>query len=317
MKTAGLNLSGFAAAVGLSTAIGGLPTGAGPSGFAFSPTDEQPAQGGAPGSSVRDASGHSVSIRPYRRIVSASATADELLLDLCEPDRIAAFTPYTDRARAFRFAGKPTVQLHDLEGILSLGPDLVLVSGNGDMQPILRLREVGVNLFDLGDARGMSTLVPNIHEIAALVGHPERGDRFALDFVSAMATVAADIPSSGRRRAMYLSVYGGRLFGGASGTSYDDVIAAAGLVEAAAGYRDWPTYAPDDVLAIDPDVIVTTTAMRDRICEHAGLSGLRACGAAGRIVEIQSALLSDAGPDMLSAAQAVRLAVYGPPGGVR
>jgi iron complex transport system substrate-binding protein len=254
--------------------------------------------------------------RDYRRIVSGSTVADALLLELCEPNRVVAFTAYSARSSAqrYRFAGKPAIDsIGDLEGILALHPDLVLINGTGDRRAIARLREAGLMVFDLGEMRGLSTLVPNIHDVAEILGHPERGERFARAIVEQMKTIGADVPWPRRRRAMYLSVYGGNLFGAAEATSYHDVLVASGLLEAAAGYRDWPQYTAEQILILDPDVIVTNAGMRPRICEHAGLAALRACESTDGVVELDGDLLGDPGPSMVDAARALRVAAYGSP----
>ncbi|WP_394834746.1 ABC transporter substrate-binding protein [Pendulispora rubella] len=250
----------------------------------------------------------------YARIASASLLTDHLLLALCEPERIVAFTQYSanEHARGFRFQGKATIAAtNDIEAILALHPDLLLVSSLGDPRPVARLREAGLAVYDLGEMHGMSTFVPNIREVAAIVGAPERGERLVESFVASMKAVAADVPPASRKRGMYLAVYGGRFFGGATGTSYHDVISAAGLLDAASSYRDWPDYSSEQVLALDPDVILTNDDMRLRICEHAGLEGLRACASPGGIVELDRDLLVDPGLGMLEAAQRARRAVYG------
>lgn len=251
----------------------------------------------------------------YAHIASASSLADHLLLELCEPERIAAFTHYseTERARGYRFQGKPTIaSTNNLEAILALHPDLLFMSSIGDPRPVTRLREAGIAVYDLGEMRGLATFIPNIREIAAIVGAPERGERLVQSFLASMKAVAADVPAATRKRGMYLVVYGGRFFGGTTGTSYHDVLASAGLVDAAASsYRDWPDYSTEQILALDPEIILTAEEMRPRICEHAGLAGLRACASPGGIVELDRELAVDPGLGMLEAAQRVRRAVYG------
>ena len=247
----------------------------------------------------------------YVRIASLSSVADEILIELCEPDRVVVFNSAQTSTKVYRFKGKPALVSGDLEQLLTLRPDLVFVSLFGDPRPAQRMRDAGLVVFDLGEMRGLTTLIPNIREIAAAIGHPERGERFARSLLAEMGAVAADVPPSSRKRGIYLSIYGARLFGGSLGTSYDDVLVSAGLVDAAASYGNWPQYSTEQVLALDPDVIVTNEGMRARICEHAGFGELRACAAPERIVEIESALMGDSGPAMLEAAQAVRLGAYG------
>jgi iron complex transport system substrate-binding protein len=250
----------------------------------------------------------------YSRIASTDPVADGILLELCEPERIVAFAPAFARADAFRFQGKSTARLDDLESQLALHPDLVIAGGVGESRAVARLREAGIAVHELGEPHGVDTLVRNIESLARLLGCPERGRRLAADFVDALRTTAADVPPGHRPRAMYLGSYGGRFFGGGEGSSYHDVLVSAGLTDAAANFRGWPSYLPEQVLQIDPDVIVTADGQRERICGTQALSRLRACTTTHGVVEVEGSLLSDPGLSMLRAARTVRTAVFGRPG---
>src|SRR5262249_25067853 len=77
----------------------------------------------------------------YQRIASASVVADEILLQLCDPQRIVAFTEYskTDAPSPQRFAGKPGIRnLEDIEAIAALRPDLLIVHEVSDRRQIDR-----------------------------------------------------------------------------------------------------------------------------------------------------------------------------------
>lgn len=267
--------------------------------------------------SLADATGHRVPLAHYERILSAGMLSDRLLLDLCEPGRIVGFSDHsTERSSwAHRFAGKPTVaDLGDLEQVLELAPDLVLVNHIGDPRRVARLREHGLDVFDLGAMKGLRTLVSDIREVATLLGHPERGERYVARLVQRLRAVAADIPPERRRRALYVSIHGTRLYGGTRGTSYHDMLRFAGLVDvAAARDRGWPAYDAEDLLALDPPLVVTGLGMRERLCRHPGLGRLRACRDPQGIIELPDGLLSDPGPGMLAAAERLRRRVYGPP----
>jgi iron complex transport system substrate-binding protein len=311
---AALNSGAFALALGLSTSVAWLPW---LSSLRRSqePLESAASAGPALLAPLVDHTGTVVPRADYRRILSASTVADGMLLELCEPDRVVGCSDYSARhaTQGYRYAGKVAVHsLQDVEAILTLHPDLVLVSATSDQGPVLRLRAAGIVVYDLGESRGLATLVGNIREVAALVGHPERGEWVARGIVDQLNAVAADVPIGARRRGMYLSVYGGQLFGGAKGTSYHDVLAAAGLGDAVAGYRDWPQYSTEQVLEMNPDVIVTNAGMRRRVCEQGALARISACNRPGGVVEADEDLLSDPGLNIVEAARAVRSAVYGP-----
>ncbi len=297
-----------AAAIGANGATAGDPRGP-------ATVDASGANGATLGGAITDSGGHVTRVRAFQRILSGSSVTDRLLLELCEPDRVIAFTAYGAEHSPFahQYAGKiTTVTAGDVERIVALKPDLYLTTSFGDPGKLARLREAGVEVFDLGDTRGVESLLASARTVAALIGHPERGERFAKNFARRFDHIAARIAPAERRRAIYLALYADQFFGGAAGTSYHDVLTHAGLVDAAAErYSNWPQYSTEQVVALDPEVIVTKPGMRATLCGRAVLSTLKACRPGGVIVEVANDLLDDPGPSMQEAAETVFAAVYG------
>jgi len=264
---------------------------------------------------LRDAGGAASPLVRYARIASATIIADRVLADLCEPTRVVAVTDYgADRSvSAHRFAGKGRLAARaSLESVLSLKPDLVLVNNLVDPGYVARLREHGIEVFDLGHMRGVDTLLPNIRAIGWLIGAPERAEAYAQALAERLARIAPDARTP-RPRAIYVSMYGDKLFGGADRTSYHDVIRFAGLADAAAeaGLSGWPELSAERLLVLDPDIILTKPGMGQVMCRHGGLSALRACRGEARIVELDGALLDDPGPPILDAAETLYRALHG------
>lgn len=262
---------------------------------------------------LRDRSGHLTPLVEYRRIASASATADPLLDALCEDERVVAFSRHslTSGPDPHRYTHKPSVDWEDTEALLSLAPDLVLINSFHDRARVERLRALGLEVFDLGRLEGLSSLLAHVGALGWLLGAPERARRFGEHFVERLHAVAADIPAHQRERGLYVSLYGTQLFGGTRGSSYHEVLTYAGLVDVAAErYSGWPSYTPEQLLTLQPHVLVTRIGMREALCRHSELSALQVC-ATGRFVEVDPALLDDAGVYMLDAAEVVRRAVYG------
>lgn len=243
------------------------------------------------------------------RIASASTVADALLFELCARGRVVAITAQSAAGRdAHRFEGLPAIRsLDDVEAILGLRPDALVAHNVADPARVARLRAAGVRVLDLGPLEGRATLGDDARAIAALCGAGGAGERWARAFERRMDAVAAGRPTAPRRRALYLNVYGDRFMGGTDGTSYHDVLLAAGLADAAAAAHDgWPTYDVEELLALDPDLLVTRAGMGAAICAHSTLRGLRACRAGP--IELDPDLLDDPGPGMLEAAEALHAA---------
>jgi iron complex transport system substrate-binding protein len=263
---------------------------------------------------LRDATGEIVELRRYHRILAASTIADRLLRELAEHDRVVGVTAY-GRAQspwAYQLSDKPVLSGIDrVEVVLSLKPDLVVLNSHGQTAKVARLREQGIEVFDLGEARGAADLIDDIHVVAILLGHPVRGERLAAAWQRRFAAVDASLCDRPRKRAMYLSTYGGKVFGGTRGSSYGDVIAAAGLVDIAAiAYEGWPQYSPEQLLRLDPDLVVTKPGMGAEICRLPGVNRMRFCSVPGGFVEVDGALLDEPGLPMLDAAEQVFSAVY-------
>jgi iron complex transport system substrate-binding protein len=265
---------------------------------------------------IVDAGGQVVPLSDYHRIAAGSIVADELLLALAEPARIVALTHYgRENSRSAHLFGDrieidgPT----DIERMRKHRVDLLILNHFGAPAELARVRDLGIEVFNLGEMRGIATLVPNIESVAILLGDRERGVRLAISLQRRMRGVAADVPRDRRKSALYVSAYGGLLFGGAARTSYHDVLVAAGLLDLAAdSFSDWPHYDPEQLLGLDPEVIVTTDASVAQLCRTSGLDHLRACSSEHGVVGLPEGLIGNPGLGMLDAAEEIRDRVYGP-----
>jgi iron complex transport system substrate-binding protein len=250
----------------------------------------------------------------YRRIASTGIMSDAILAEICEPERVAAWSVFSDGPDAYRLGPQPRLKgIDDLEAIIALRPDLVLVSTyGGEADRLARLRDAGLTVCDLGPQGGLEALAQNADAIGRLIGAPQRADHFIANLRRRLAGVAASLPRDlPRRRAVYVQLISDHLYGGTVGTSYHDVLVAAGLDDLAAGsYRNWPQYTVEQLIALDPEVIVTLRGAAVGLRRLPGIGSLRAAQAADGIIEIDSALLEHPGPIMLEAAETLFAAAY-------
>ena len=262
-----------------------------------------------------DARGRKVRTGPYRRIVSLHTVADALLLDLVEPDRLVGVSAYTLETNpiSYRFGAKHGIsRSKDVESVLALRPNLVIVSKFADEAYLTRLRERGVEVFDLGEMRGVRDTVANIRTLATLLELPRRGERIARDYIRNLAALEAAVSDQQKPWGIYLSVLGDSLFGGTVGSSYGDLLYYGGVrdLAEARGFSGWPRYSPEQLIALDPAVIVTSKGRTRMICGHALLERLSACDSEGRIIEMPERNHSDPGLGLVDAAQYLQTVVH-------
>lgn len=115
-----------------------------------------------------------------QRIVSINMCADELLLALADPGQIADLSPYAaDRSMSF-MADAATRHRHDAaaaETVVDLHPDLVLASSFTGLATRRMLARLGYRVELVDPADSIAQSIEQIRQVAAWVGHPERGAR--------------------------------------------------------------------------------------------------------------------------------------------
>ena len=264
---------------------------------------------------LTDARGVVVPVADYQRIVSLNTVADHLLLELVEPARLVGVTGWTAtrHPEAWRFGGRAQVASSDqLEQLIELEPDLVVVSKFADENLMARLREAGILVFDLGETRGVSTTLPNIRTLAALLQARDRGAQLEARFSLELQALDDAVDDADRPQGLFLTVYGDSISGGSAGTSYGDMLHYAGVRDLAEehGYREWPQYTPEQIIAMDPALVITEPNMAAAICGHSVLAELRACGPEGRVVEVAGGYIGDPGLGVVQAAAAVQALVH-------
>jgi iron complex transport system substrate-binding protein len=113
-----------------------------------------------------------------RRIVSINLCADELLLALADPGQIVALSPYAADPTLSFMADRAAQFRHDAaeaETVVGLGPDLVLSGRFTKLATREMLTRLGYRLELLDAPRSIDQSIAQIRQVAALVGHPERG----------------------------------------------------------------------------------------------------------------------------------------------
>ena len=263
---------------------------------------------------VQDAGGAEIAVRDYVRIVSTSTIADQVLVEIIEPKRLLAVSAHTLRSEESRaYADKIGVEhARDIETIIELRPDIVFINNFVDRRQVERLKEAGLNVFDLGPMRGLETLLPNIEQLAEVLDVRERGRKLADELAWDLERISEDIPVSDRQRGLYVGKHGDRLYGGTAGTSFSDVLTAGGLIDVAAeaGFDGWPAFTNEQLLSLDPPWIITNPETEQTLCRHPGFQSLTACKA-GQVRSVETRLLTDPGLGVVEAANAVHAAVYG------
>jgi iron complex transport system substrate-binding protein len=191
-----------------------------------------------------------------RRVVSFNLCADQLVLALADPEQIAGLSPYAADASVSVMtekAGAYPRLAWQAESTIALGPDLVLI-GDSD-RPVTKhiLRAQGLRLHEITLIADLDTARRQVTEVAAVLGHPERGQKLIAEIEAARARLHA-APKPHVATALLVN-RGGYTAGERSLAAA--LLAEAGLKPPAGAPPGYGGYVQlEKLLVLHPDVIV-------------------------------------------------------------
>ena len=236
-------------------------------------------------------------------IVSLNPCTDAVLAEVADPGQIVAISAYShdpasssmDLAVARRFpATSGTV-----EELLALRPQLVI--GTPFMSPasVQAIGRLGLRLERVGIATSVDESLAQVRQVAALAGHPERGEALVGRIEAALAANAA--PAGPPVPALVWQ--GGGIVPG-DGTLIADLLRRTGFVNAAAarGLGQADMLPLEQLLAAPPRLIFAAghgLGNEDRMLGHPALSALSGT----RREPLDPALLWCGGPTIIKTAE--------------
>ena len=191
------------------------------------------------------------------RIVSLNLCADQILLELAEPERIAALSfvsrdPYLSyhAAEAERF---PIVR-GSADEVLLLQPDMVLAGTVSTRATVGLLRRLGIPVLELPVADSLASVREQIRRIGAAIGEEARAAALVATLDARLA--ALEPPAGSLRPVAAVYQTNGHTIGEPS--LIDDLLGQAGLVNLAprVGLGNGGYLSLERLLAADPDVLL-------------------------------------------------------------
>lgn len=252
---------------------------------------------------------------PPRRVVALAPSAAEILFALGAAPRVVGVPDFADDLP--EAAGKAHVGgfAPDLERVVSLAPDLVVVSKDGtDRAAYEKLEALGLTVVVTS-----GTTLAGVLEDVARVGHALGEDDHARAFVLSLTKRIAAAETLGRAhpraRALAL-IWPDPPVAAGAGTFVGDVVARAGftnVVPESAG--DWPRVSFETLAAWNPDLVIRPETPENAEAFARAFSDARwrlvKAVSAGRVVVLPGSLLERPGPRLVEALE--RLAAVNVP----
>lgn len=199
------------------------------------------------------------------RVMSLNLCADQLLLQLAPPERIASVSFLSLASEKPFFTAEAAhvpVNYGTIEEVLAQKPDLVLAGAASTPTVKAFLRRSSIALLEVPMANNFG----DIRSVTRLVGHALGEDTKAETLIRRMDATLSDLAASPLPRRIVVAGWGGGGEIPGKETLFNAILAAAGGVNVAdtmSGVR-YGTFDFEQLLAVRPDVIAFPDAAIDR-----------------------------------------------------
>ena len=205
---------------------------------------------------ITDDLGVTVTIDKYpERIVSLSPANTEILFALGLGDRIVGVTEYCTYPEAAlskdKIGGFSTI---NTEKIAVLNPDLLVAADGNSEETIAHLRELGYTIITV-NADTIDTTLTDIRLIGKAAGVESAAEELVSSMQADLAEIAEKTKGAEKPTILHC-MWTDPLWVSGSGTFQDEMISAAGGVNAAAAEGGWVALTMEKFLTMNPDIIV-------------------------------------------------------------
>ena len=196
------------------------------------------------------------------------------------------------------------------EGILSLSPDLVILTEEAGPLPVLRqLESAEVEILTLKAGRSLGDVKANIQKIAEALNREETGAALIQKIDAESKKLTDSIATAKyKKRVMFILQHGGGapLVAG-KGTAADSIIALSGAANVVEDYDGYKPLSPEAAVALKPEVILITkrgleqAGGKESLLNVPGIS-LTPAGRHGHVIAMDALLMLGFGPRAAQAA---------------
>ena len=205
------------------------------------------------------------------------------------------------------------------EGVLSLAPDLVIMSEEAGPPAVLeQLKIAGVNLLALKAGRSVDDVKANVRAVAKALDRERAGQDLIrrIDAENVQLAAVTERQAKPKRVMFILQHGGGAPMVAGTGTAADSIITLAGAVNVADDYGGYKPLTPEAAVALKPDVVLITiqgmenAGGKESLLKAPGLS-LTPAAKRGSVIAMDSLLLLGFGPRTVEAAMELNQRIQG------
>ncbi len=212
-----------------------------------------------------DQAGRKVSVpdNPLR-VVSLAPSITEIVFALGEGDRLKGVTQHCDFPADAQSLPKVGSYVHpDLERIVALKPDLCIAVRDGNPGNLVtELEALGIPVYAV-NPRNLDTAVDTVLEVGQLLNATKIARHLANEMRARIERVKQRVAGAAQRPRVFFQIGTAPIVSAGTNTVIHELIVAAGGQNLAAGPAFYPRFSREQVLALQPEVIIITSMTKE------------------------------------------------------
>lgn len=219
---------------------------------------------------IQDQSGREVLLPDDpARVVSLAPSITEMVFALGKGDRLKGVTQHCDFPPEARSLPRIGSYVHlDVERIVSLNPDLCIATKDGNPKDVVeRLNALRIPVYVV-NPRDLKTVVNTLLEIGRILNAEHKAQELADELRTRIEQVKRRVAQTDRRPRVFFQIGVVPIVSVGTNTFMHELITAAGGHNTTEGPTPYPRLSREQVLTLNPDIIVITSMTRGQVFEE-------------------------------------------------
>jgi iron complex transport system substrate-binding protein len=233
-----------------------------------------------------------------QRIISLAPSNTEILFALGLGDKVVGVTDYCDYPPEALNKTKVGGYINpDIEKIVALNPDLILVAYGTPMDVIDTMVGLGLTVYGI-KTTDLDDLLNDIRRVAEITDKEVEAQALTSEMASRIQAVTNQTEELEQRPRVFYIVWHDPLWTAGSGTFIDELIEKTGGVNICQNITGYSTVSIEEVIARDPEIIITSELSYDWAINATELASTNA-SQTGRIYTLDDNLVQRPGPRLV------------------
>ncbi|MGA2401638.1 MAG: cobalamin-binding protein [Syntrophobacteraceae bacterium] len=224
----------------------------------------------AEGKMIRDQMGREVMVPDNpQRVIALAPSIAELICSLGEQDRLVGVTQHSEFTPTTRSLTQVGSFVHpDVERIVALKPDLCIAIKEGNPRDIVaKLESLEIPVYVINPCN-LSGIMASLLELGQLMGAGQKAERLVKDMRNRIERVESSVAQTGVRPKVFFQISTAPIVSAGTDTFVNELITVAGGDNLARGPMRYPRFSLEQVLKLQPEVIIITSMLKDQEAEQ-------------------------------------------------